>query len=265
MAAIATMPDPQLGEVMSPTQATMALDCSAKWYARYALGLPDPKTSNLSLGIAVHDAIASNFRIKEETGADLPIEDVLTEFDAAWATVEPETAFRDAENPEGIGQAGRQLVELYMREAAPKIQPLAVELAVEGLIGGVRVQGKIDLIDQNRRVREIKTAARKPSGISMNHAFQMATYVQLVPGPHPTIAVDTLVKTKTPQLIQIERNLRPEDFRATEIIYPLAQEICRSGIYAPNRSSMLCSRKSCSYWRWCEQSFGGTVSGGEDE
>jgi hypothetical protein len=42
-------------------------------------------------------------------------------------------------------------------------------------------------------------------------------------------------------------------------MYPLAQEAMRAGLYVPNRNSSLCSRKYCSFWKQCEQDYGGQV------
>ena len=67
-------------------------------------------------------------------------------------------------------------------EQAPLIQPAAVEMHVEGRIGGIRVQGWIDLIDVDGQIIDIKTAARRPSGVDVDHRFQIATYTQLAPG-----------------------------------------------------------------------------------
>ena len=47
---------------------------------------------------------------------------------------------------------------------APWIEPQAVELAVEGVIAGVRVQGIVDLLDMEGRIIDFKTAARRPRG-----------------------------------------------------------------------------------------------------
>jgi hypothetical protein len=44
-------------------------------------------------------------------------------------------------------------------------EPAAVEIRVEGEISGVRIHGWIDLLDVNGRIIDIKTAARRPSGI----------------------------------------------------------------------------------------------------
>ncbi len=42
-------------------------------------------------------------------------------------------------------------------------------------------------------------------------------------------------------------------------IYPLVQEGMQSGLYFPNRQSLLCSRRQCAFWRECQREFGGSV------
>ena len=45
------------GEVLSPSQASTFLSCSAKWWFRYGLGLPDPAGGAAVRGKAVHKTI----------------------------------------------------------------------------------------------------------------------------------------------------------------------------------------------------------------
>jgi hypothetical protein len=49
------------------------------------------------------------------------------------------------------------------------------------------------------------------------------------------------------------------DIRATQVLYPMAQKAMGTGMYCPNRQSMLCSQKHCSFWKHCEAEFGGRV------
>ena len=49
------------------------------------------------------------------------------------------------------------------------------------------------------------------------------------------------------------------DIRATQVLYPMAQKAMGTGMYCPNRQSMLCSQKHCSFWKQCEEEFGGRV------
>ena len=52
-----------LGEILSPSQANTFLNCSAKWWFRYGIGLPDPKSGSLVRGLAVHKTIERWFKL----------------------------------------------------------------------------------------------------------------------------------------------------------------------------------------------------------
>ena len=250
----------ELATVLSPTQVRTFLNCSARWWFKYGLSEPEPKTSALALGSAVHRALEANFREKLTTREDLDTLGVVALFRAAWQEQADQTEFRADEDPATLRKVGEQLVARYMDEAAPYIQPAAVEVDVTGQIGGVSVCGKVDLVEENGRVVDVKTASRRPSGISPDYAFQLATYRQITRGASGEARLDILVKTKAVQLVQQGYTVGPQDIRATEVIYPLVQEGINNGLYFPNRQSLTCSRRQCAFWRHCEHEFGGTVA-----
>jgi len=260
-AAIAVDVKPGLSQVLSPTQVGCYADCSAKWWAKYGLELPDPKNGNLAMGIAFHGALAENFVQKIETKEDAPAELVERAFDAQWeaAAAADETVFRDDEEPAEIAESGRRLVRAFMSEAAPLIQPAAVELPVTGAIGGTPVQGRIDVLTVEGTLIDFKTAAKKPGAMTHGQKFQLATYAEVTPGASGLVQIITAVKTKTPQIVPLDHRVTEADRRGVQIQYPLIQEAMRSGYYVPNRGSMLCSRRNCAFWQWCEAEFGGKV------
>jgi hypothetical protein len=249
-----------LAQVLSPTQVRAFLACSAKWWFKYGLGLPEPKTSGLALGCAVHQALEANFREKVDTREDIDSLGIAAVFRASWAEQVEQTEFQDDEDPREIAKIGEQLVLKYMEEAAPQIQPAAVELDVAGEISGVAIRGRVDLLDTDGRVIDVKTAARRPTSIAPDYAFQLATYRQITPGASGEARLDTLVKTKVPQLVPQAYTVGEQDIRATQVLYPLVQEGMRKGLYYPNRGSVLCSRRNCAFWRECEREYGGTVA-----
>src|SRR3954447_13817295 len=54
-------PEDDLARVLSPTQVTTYLDCSAKWWYKHAMRLPERKSSNLGIGIAFHEVVMETF------------------------------------------------------------------------------------------------------------------------------------------------------------------------------------------------------------
>ena len=249
----------ELAEVLSPTQVRCFMECQTRWWFKYGLKYTDPPTGNLALGRAVHSSLGHNFAQKVETSEDLPTAGVLALFREAWAMEREQTEFRDDENPKELAATGEALIAKYMDEVAPAIEPAAVELRVEGEIGGVKVHGWIDLLDVEGRIVDVKTARARPTSIEPMQRFQVATYCQLMPGASGKGRIDTLVKTKTPQVVSQSFEVKADDLRAIKTLYPLTQEAIRAQLYMPNRLAMTCSRRNCSYWRQCECEWGGEV------
>jgi hypothetical protein len=81
--------------------------------------------------------------------------------------------FREDGEPAALIETGRALVRKYMAEAAPSIQPQAVELSVEGMVAGGRVEGIVDLLDLEGRIIDFKTDARRPAGITPDYNLQL--------------------------------------------------------------------------------------------
>jgi RecB family exonuclease len=251
--------DSDLAELLSPSQVRCFMDCQARWWFKYGLKYPDPPTGKMVLGKAVHAALTQNFAQKLDTYEDLPTLGVRALFRDSWGIEREHTEFRDDEDPSELAACGEALVMKYMDELAPLVQPAAVEVRVEGQIAGIRVQGWIDLIDIDGQIIDIKTAARKPNRIDVDHRFQIATYAQLTPCASGRARVDTLVKTKSPSLVTHSFTVSDSDALAVHKLYPLAQQAMRSELYMPNRLSMACSRRNCCYWRQCEKELGGEV------
>ena len=249
----------KLGEVLSPAQVKTYLDCSARWWFKHGLLLPEPKTSSLALGLAIHGALEVNFRQKIETSEDLGTPMMTSVFRERWSEQMGETSFRADEQPEALAKAGEQMIRKYMEEAAPSTAPAAVELEVEGRISQISVRGRVDLLDKYGCIVDFKTAARRPTSVAPDYAFQLATYSQITPGASGEARLDTLVRTQAIQLVQMSYRIGEQDLTATRTLYPLVQEGIRSGLYYPNRQSMLCGRKYCAFWKHCEREFGGTV------
>jgi hypothetical protein len=182
--------------VLSPSQVRCFFDCQARWWFKYGLQLPERKNSSLALGLAVHQALEVNFREKIETQEDLETTGVVIVFREAWMEQVPQTEFMPGESQGDLRRLGERLVAKYMDEVAPKVEPAAVELDVQGEIAGVAVRGRVDVLDVEGRLIDFKTASRRPSSVSPDYAFQLATYQQITPGASGDVRIDSLVKTE---------------------------------------------------------------------
>ena len=215
------------GEILSPSQASTFLVCSAKYRFKYVLDLPDPAAGGAVRGRAVHKAVEYYMRAKI-AGLELDSEAITDEWEEIWDEACEGAEFAAHENIEALKSSGAQLAGKYLREAAPAIQPLAVEVPVSGEISGVKVRGIVDILDSDGRIIDIKTASRKPSKISGGHAFQLATYATLLADSvSGETRIDSLVSTKDPQLVQIDHTPGESGRKLVERMYstPYSQNI----------------------------------------
>lgn len=250
----------EVPEVLSPSSLNaFAHDCQVKWFYRKVLQYPETRGAAAGLGTAVHDAIAGNFRQKIETGTDLPADRVAEMFRAAWSRELDTVLLQDGEDAADLAECGEVMTRVYIEQAAPGVRPAKVESYVEGLVGDVPVRGYADVIDDRGRVIDIKTAAKKPAGISAGHLVQLATYAILDDSANGEARLDTLTKTKRVGYHQETVRIGIPERQQTERLYSIARDAMRSGLYMPNRQSHLCSRKHCSYADRCEAEYGGRV------
>jgi hypothetical protein len=112
-----------------------------KWYYRSVLKVPEARDANRALGPAVHEAIAENFRQKIETKEDLPVAGVLAVFRDRLDQELTDIDLAEDEDTADLKACGELLVRTYMDQAAPVVEPAAVELRVTGEIGGVQCRG----------------------------------------------------------------------------------------------------------------------------
>ena len=192
--------------VLSPSQVRCFFECQARWWFKYGLQLPERKNISLALGLAVHQALEVNFREKLETQEDLETTGVLMVFREAWMEQVPQTEFTSDESQGDLRRLGERLVAKYMDEVAPTVEPAAVELDVQGEISGVAVRGRVDVLDVEGRLIDFKTASRRPSCVSPDYAFQLATYRQITPGASGEVRIDSLVSVSASNNASLTRN-----------------------------------------------------------
>ena len=168
-----------LGTMLSPSQVRTFRDCGAKWYYKYALGLPDPPNGSLVRGRVVHQMAEAFFRAKLDGGSPDP-DDLQACFEDAWDREAAGAAFGAEEDVDLLKRQAAMLTRKYLDEVAPEIEPAALELSVQGV--GVPVRGFVDLLDTSGRVIDLKTAARKPTGVSGDYAFQAGHLPPALPG-----------------------------------------------------------------------------------
>lgn len=243
---------------LSPSEANTFLNCPARWYFKYMRRLPDPSNGARVLGSAFHKAL--EFHWKAVLAKDpRPMAEVLEVYGQKCDELLADATLGDEESAGEVRATGAALTEVYLRDVAPSITPAAVELPVSGKVGGVPVNGFIDLVDVDGCIIDSKSAAKKPSGIRPDYRFQVSTYKVLSPKLSGRARLDTITKTATIQVVAQSFDVGPGDVKHVETMYPFVQDAIKDGLFYPRRDNNLCSRKWCPFWRACEAEFGGTV------
>lgn len=204
----------ELPIILSPTSLKTFRTCPQQWAFAYLDNIKAPPSVALKLGVAAHEAVEHNYTQKVETRADLPEDEVADAFSTAWdrEIVEVE---QPSEDPAKAKDAGVKLTRLYHKRVAPETQPLWVERSTQFRVvsshgPGCELGGEcscgtvfnttIDLVDEKRQVRDLKTTARRPS--EGRHLMQVAAgaigYEHETGEPAEDLVIDYLIRTKVP-------------------------------------------------------------------
>lgn len=188
-------------QVFSASSLATYMRCGKQWEFAYVYAVKRPPTVRLALGQAAHEAVEINYRQKMETGIDLPISDVTDAFSDAYDKATEDVMEEEGEETPAQGKdSGIKVVSGYHLQVAPGIQPVMVEEQVQFKVNGIPFSGYIDLVDQHRRVRDLKTASKKPS--RNDYLLAMIGYAvgfrQATGEVEAGVVLDYMVRTKTP-------------------------------------------------------------------
>ena len=208
--------------------------------------------SVLVLGSAAHVAVETNFRQKMDTGIDLPLPDVQDAFSDAFdrlvTDVEPDPEEDEKETPAQGKDSGIALVGEYQRKVAPKVQPVLVEEQVQFRINNIPFSGYIDLVDQKRQVRDLKTVRKKPS--RNDYLLAMIGYAigfrQKTGETESNVVLDYMVRTQKPYHHPVPSEGPVPDYAISEfakIVTDVATAVSRGTFLPTGLTNNACS--------WC--------------
>lgn len=245
---------------ISPSQINTYLRCPAQYFFSYVQGIKIPPKSAMTKGKAVHSGIEYNYKQKIESREDLKVSEILEYTAAEFEKLAEETDWQGVDKGKEKDST-IDLTKLYQTEVAPETQPIAVEQKIEVAFENTdyTLLGIIDLIDEEKRIRDTKTTARTPSEDSLQNSLQLSAYslaYRTIKGEEETgIQLDYLVATKTPKVVKLSANRTQKEIdRFLSITGTVAHNISCQNFY-PNPTNMMCSPVNCGYWEKCIQTF----------
>jgi RecB family exonuclease len=252
---------------LSVSGLDMLTRCGEQYRFRYIDGIKSPPGWSLIVGRGVDDPVSADLGNKVVTGNLLPDEKIpdLARDATVRAWDEDEVQLWDEQAEMGPAKAKAEaidvavtLAKLHHSQAAPAIQPTHVQrywkLDVKGM--DLELQGVIDVQEGAKAVRDTKTSKKSPQADEAEKNIQLTTYalaVRQIDGAAPEkVALDYLVHTKVPKLVQIEAARTDEDYRHLfERIYAAHQAVEKGTFMPAPLDSWWCSERWCGYWKQC--------------
>lgn len=250
---------------LSPSKVTSYQTCGYKFFRTYIQGEWKPPGIAAVRGSGVHGAAQANFAQKIESHEDLPKSDLV---DIAVASFEQKMATdgvlltheeESTGRPKVIGQAKDQtvvLAGLFAEQQAPDYQPEIVEEYVKIPIAGSShdLSGRIDLLTNDWRVRDFKTASKSKRQADVDTSFQLqyyalAAYVRTGRKVRD-VGLDVSVITKTGKTSRQVLTTTPTatDFRAMVARMNAVIDAINKGSFPPAPAGhWMCSARWCGF------------------
>jgi putative RecB family exonuclease len=241
---------------ISVTQIKMFLRCPLQYKFRYIDGIKMPPAGAMVLGRSVHKGIEENYKQKKDSKIDLPLNKVLEIFSDSFDRAQKEEEINwEEDTPAQIKDTGIELLKVYQKDIAYKIQPVLVEEGFELEFENVAytLKGYLDLIDQDKIIRETKTSKRSYALDAALTDIQLTAYnlaYKCITGEDPkSLCFDVAVKNKHPKIQTIEAPKRTDKELARFLkIMGYVSKAIETGLFYPNESYMC---KVCGYRDRC--------------
>jgi len=235
------------------------LDCPRYFEFRYVRKLPAVLDGRLLAGRVYHHGVAYALRRKKQGELVTPdeVKDIMSD---RWQyelgervyyehLEEPEVEARQinwgSDDPGKLKDTVLKLATLYLRIMVPKLQPVAVEERLEGVIGGVPFVGYPDLVLQGPGVVDHKLATRRTNQEAADKDLQFSAYAALIGRPI-WAAFHQALDQKKPDInvVLTERRQGDIDWFAHLVVGVWKGII--AGVFPPNPMCWRCGSK-CPY------------------
>ena len=244
------------------------LRCSAYYYFRHIAEVPEPGSTALAIGHAVHRGIEVSYtgRMPSGTPADAKAA-MLDDLNANMPDAAPDAGLGDEESAdaeeadsfESLSDEATALLALYRAKVAANIRVRAAEQRTEVDVAGVAFTVVADVITEDGFVRDTKVSKRKPSEADIAEDLQATAeslaYRQLYGEPEQGIVFDYLLRHKRgPAHVPMATTRGERDHaRLARIVGGVADDVAREAFYPNPDTKFGC--KSCPFFEACRQTF----------
>lgn len=254
------------------TQMDMMSRCEEQWRRRYVCNDRIPPGIALIKGTAVHKGSEENFRQKIKSFKDLSAskikEVVATNFEerikneGLFLNEEEEARGKDVVVAEGKDSAVA-LAGVFANEVAPAHQPIMCEASQNINLGEYadrELMVKIDLVNDKKRIVDLKTASKSKTQDEVDSSLQFDTYGLAYFAINKEMPagfdMEVLVNTKVPKRQTLTTTRCQKDFKPLLARFAAflerAKHIEKGGMaYPTSPGTWQCSKKFCGFFVTC--------------
>jgi hypothetical protein len=240
-------------DYVSVTQIEMYLRCARQYEFRYLQNITSPPGVALIEGSSCHVALEHNNGQKIESHKDLEAKEVAECFADTFSEKSKEIEDWESETKDKVIDRGTKLLNKYMGDISPVIQPLAVEKEFRANLiideEPVEVLGYVD-VEQEGILSDYKVVGRVKSQGDTDNSLQLATYGVATGTPEAEFIC--LCKTKTPKIERVKTLLNDKTSQwAAEVIAGVVRAISLGAFPPCDPTHWCCSERFCGYWHLC--------------
>lgn len=203
--------------VLSGSSLNTFLNCPTQWEFAYVKRIKRPPGLKMLLGTAGHTAVEQDLIHKMEHGSDLPREQVVETFRDEFTTLSVDADENDKDKDK-IGQltdSGIATVGVWHDKVAPETHPKHVELHVQYKLNGTVIDGTIDEVELDDRIRDWKFTGKTPDRRGGQYLLNMIGYGigyrKLSGVIEAGIQLDFMVRLKKPKHVPIVSGPIPDE------------------------------------------------------
>lgn len=245
--------EPYVADHYSHSQLALFSRCGEAYHRKYVNGELSPASLSMIAGKAFHTAM-ENFIQGEPNMAK-------SEYHRVWQDTPP-TDMVDEPTREQVDtiKAKMWLLSEAGSHKYADLKPKVVEHHFDLDLGGMKITGVIDLVDQNNRVIDWKTGATAPGQFAAERNRQLTLYDlawRKETGTDPSMIgiIWGGVQAKGPRFEERFAEPRQQrDFdRVTNAFYTLDKAVKGGGPWHPaEEGHWICSRAKCPYYADCK-------------
>lgn len=237
-------------DYISPSQVGQFHFCPVSYKYCYVDGKKE-QDSNIYLvyGTALHEALAFNYKQKINSKIDLPATEVFDYFKKVFQREYAKlnimaTANKSAIEFKTMLHIAEDVLETYMRQIAPTIKPLEVELDFEiQLINyPIKIKGIIDLVTEDGLIIDHKTAGKSTkrnwTQKTVDESFQLtwyaAGYRKIFKKKESGVQIDVIPREMNPGFLRFKSHRTDTQLHQALTIASTIEKIVDLGVFMPN-------------------------------